>query len=286
MFTDFFIDLKKIKYLVNNTLTMPNQRIRRRGKKEFNEETKVVGIRVPLSKHNEIKNLVNLLVNNILRGKQIRIQTQAKNGIIKDIFNEIGNPNEEETQPSQEIIDLKKGFSELLKVYNKIRKKTNDQISGLLNAEGIEAILNGINFDFIKKVEKSPIELIKKVEKSPKIKRIHPLRVKSDITAIKGYLSHVPLDIAPNDDKGVYFTKAQQFVESLIKKYEKLAKKGNPYTEKELKFFKEEIYENMLSTFDLLNDLDELETFLSYLTEEERKKLYSHKLLDEFDLLP
>lgn len=265
---------------------MPNQRIRRRGKKEFNEETKVVGIRVPLSKHNEIKNLVNLLVNNILRGKQIRIQTQAKNGIIKDIFNEIGNPNEEETQPSQEIIDLKKGFSELLKVYNKIRKKTNDQISGLLNAEGIEAILNGINFDFIKKVEKSPIELIKKVEKSPKIKRIHPLRVKSDITAIKGYLSHVPLDIAPNDDKGVYFTKAQQFVESLIKKYEKLAKKGNPYTEKELKFFKEEIYENMLSTFDLLNDLDELETFLSYLTEEERKKLYSHKLLDEFDLLP
>ncbi len=133
---------------------MSNQKIRIIGKKKFNEETKVVGIRVPLSKHNEIKTLVNLLVNNILKGKQIRIQAQRKNGIIKDIFNEIGNPNEEEIQ-SQKSIDLKKGFSEFLIVYNKIRKKTNNSISGFLSAEGVAEILNELNFDLIKRVEKN-----------------------------------------------------------------------------------------------------------------------------------
>jgi len=135
-------------------LTMSNQRIRIIGKKKFSEETKVVGIRVPLSKHNEIKNLVNNLVNNILKGKQIRIQVQSKNGIIKDIFNEIGNPNEEEIQ-SQEIIDLKKGFSELLGIYNKIVEKTNKQKSGLLKADRLIEILRELNFDLISKVGKT-----------------------------------------------------------------------------------------------------------------------------------
>lgn len=363
--------------------TMSKQRVRIIGKRKFNEETKTVSIRVPISKHNDIKNLVKLLVDNILKGNQIRIQTQRKNGIIRDILNEIENPNEEETQP-QETTDLRKGFSEFLGVYKKIRKKINDSISGLLNAEGLAEILNGINLDLIKKVKKNlnnPNNSTKKGNpNNPKIRRIHPFRVKSDIMAIKGYLSHVPLDIAPNDDKGIYFKKAQQFVESIIKKYEKLAKKkipnnphkkgspnnleekllekinqsyyptpdkieinynpdseefevlikqtgdyifsvwnenltclsetfltkeiinriekfmsknpgkkefGNPeITEKDLKNFKEEIYINMLESFDLLNDLDKLETFLSYLTEEKRNKLYSHKLLDHYDLLP
>ena len=135
-------------------LTMSNQRIRIIGKRKFNEETKTVGIRVPLSKHNEIKNLFNLIINNILKGKQIRIQVQRKNGIIKDIYNKIENPNEEEIQ-SQEIIDLQKGYLELLGIYNKIRKKTNDQISGLLKAKDLEEILDELNFNLIKRVGKN-----------------------------------------------------------------------------------------------------------------------------------
>lgn len=63
-------------------------------------------------------------------------------------------------------------------------------------------------------------------------------------------------------------------------------KKGNPeLTKKDLKFFKDEILSNMLETFDLLNS-GKLEDFLSNLTEKEREKLYTHKLLDNYDLLP
>ena len=355
---------------------MSNQRIKIIGKKKFNEKTKVIGIRVPISKYDDIKNLVNLLVNDILKGRQIRIQTQRKNGIIRDILDEIGNPNEEKIQ-SQEIIDLKKGFSELLTIKNKVSQHFNNSFWSLLSDENWIKILKQGDFDLISRVKKNlnnpanpndsnlkekikklyeefdslpkkeqyslgskGVEILNKIhkleiklEKNPKIKRIHPFRVKSDIIAIKGYLSHVPLDIAPNDDKGVYFTKAQQFVESLIKKYEKLAKKSNPNnpgnpgnSDKKMDIktlenienliwkdilqedkenftpeFREKVrktiekieimiktnkYTNMLESFDLLNDSDKLETWLSYLTEKEREKLYSHELLDEFDLLP
>ena len=132
-------------------LTMSNQRIRIIGKKKFNEETKVIGIRVPLSKHNEIKNLVNLLVNNILKGKQIRIQVQGKNGIIKDIFNEIGNSNEEEIQ-SQEIIDLKKGFSELLTIVNDVSQHFNKSFWNVLSDDKWNKMKNERDFDLINKV--------------------------------------------------------------------------------------------------------------------------------------
>lgn len=233
----FLKNLKKVKYHVNDLLTMSNQRIRIIGKKRFNEETKVVGIRVPISKYDDIKNLVNLLVNNILRGRQIRIQAQRKNGIIKDVLNEIKDSNEEEIQ-SQEIIDLKNGFRELLTIKNKVSQNFDNSFWSLLSDEKWNKILKQGDFELIEKVVKN--------------------------------LNNPD---NPNDS-------------NLKGKIEKLAKKGNPYTEKELKFFKEEIYKNMLSTFDLLNDLDELETFLSYLTEEEKNKLYSHKLLDHYDLLP
>ena len=62
---------------------------------------------------------------------------------------------------------------------------------------------------------------------------------------------------------------------------------------KELRFFREEILTNMTETFDLLNNTDELEAFLTILTEEQRSKLYAHPVLfdnetnpDGYDLLP
>ncbi|MBA7497210.1 hypothetical protein ES702_07822 [subsurface metagenome] len=308
--------------------------------------------------------------------------------------------------------------------------------------------------------EEKALVKIGKEESKEKIikitKRIHPGRILYDIKSIKGYLSHVPLDIAPKEDKGIYFNKTVNYIDSLIKKYKKLSKEkkpiritkefiqelreipitpeeelpsikaiikeqeeykqleikndlldrfltltirkqdyekfgfktpaqfksyfinklnelsknnpnnpnnpnnlnleekfkkllsilhnlintihdtivdisnesdeyykefmtemnlfqekleklknnpiplallkgkilkkskfGNPeITKKDLKVFKKEIYDNMLGTFDLLNNIDLLETFLSYLTEQERERLYSHELLSEFDLLP
>jgi len=57
-------------------------------------------------------------------------------------------------------------------------------------------------------------------------------------------------------------------------------------TEKDVNNFKEEIFVNMMETFNLLNDTDKLESFLSKLTQEQRDKLYYHPLLDYYDLLP
>ena len=57
-------------------------------------------------------------------------------------------------------------------------------------------------------------------------------------------------------------------------------------TEKDIKNFKEEILTNMLETFNLLADVDKLETFLMELTEKQKDQLYSHPILKEYDLLP
>lgn len=50
----------------------------------------------------------------------------------------------------------------------------------------------------------------------------HIGRVISDLKMIKGSFSHVPKNMAPNDDKGIYFAKAMHDLEKLIGKYEKL----------------------------------------------------------------
>ncbi len=55
---------------------------------------------------------------------------------------------------------------------------------------------------------------------------------------------------------------------------------------KELKFFRDEIFTNMMETLDLLDNLPELEAFLMLLPEDKRDKLYNHKLLEEYDILP
>jgi len=57
-------------------------------------------------------------------------------------------------------------------------------------------------------------------------------------------------------------------------------------TEKDIKNFKEEILTNMLEAFNLLADVDKLETFIMELTEKQRDQLYSHPILKEYDLLP
>jgi len=53
-----------------------------------------------------------------------------------------------------------------------------------------------------------------------------------------------------------------------------------------INLFSGEIFKNMLGIFDLLTDQDNLELFLSKLTEDQRDKLYGHALLQEYDLLP
>ena len=45
-------------------------------------------------------------------------------------------------------------------------------------------------------------------------------------------------------------------------------------------------YHELVNAFNLLSDVDKLEKFLSRLTPGQRTKLYKHKLLNEYDLLP
>lgn len=52
------------------------------------------------------------------------------------------------------------------------------------------------------------------------------------------------------------------------------------------KNLKEEIFTHMLETFDLLADIDKLDDFLANLSQKERDELYSHPLLENYDLLP
>ena len=52
----------------------------------------------------------------------------------------------------------------------------------------------------------------------------HYVRVRSvlfDLGQIMAGLNHVPIRKAPVNDKGVYLEKVKNYVESLIKKYEK-----------------------------------------------------------------
>jgi len=56
--------------------------------------------------------------------------------------------------------------------------------------------------------------------------------------------------------------------------------------EQTIEKFSSEILKNMLETFDLLGDVDMLEEFVMKLNEKQKGKLYSHKLLEEYDLLP
>lgn len=46
------------------------------------------------------------------------------------------------------------------------------------------------------------------------------------------------------------------------------------------------LYREMLKVFDLLINQEKLEDFLMSLTENQRSKLYNHKLLKIYDLLP
>lgn len=62
---------------------------------------------------------------------------------------------------------------------------------------------------------------------------------------------------------------------------------------KELNLFKGEIFTHMKEIFDLLHNTDELEAFLSLLSDKEREELYDHPILYDsitnrkgFDLLP
>ncbi len=54
----------------------------------------------------------------------------------------------------------------------------------------------------------------------------------------------------------------------------------------ELKLNQNKIFEKMLYTFNLLNNMDELEAFLILLPEDKRRKLYDHPILNNYDLLP
>ena len=56
--------------------------------------------------------------------------------------------------------------------------------------------------------------------------------------------------------------------------------------EQTIKKFSSEILKNTLEIFDLLENDNILEDFLMELTEKQREKLYSHPLLEEYDLLP
>jgi len=59
---------------------------------------------------------------------------------------------------------------------------------------------------------------------APIIKRIHPNRVLYDLKSIKGYAKCVPKDVSPDEDKGIYFEKLMQFIDSVINKYEDIKK--------------------------------------------------------------
>ncbi|MFX0023757.1 MAG: hypothetical protein ACFE9S_15630 [Candidatus Hermodarchaeota archaeon] len=51
-------------------------------------------------------------------------------------------------------------------------------------------------------------------------RRLHPGRVLYNLKSIKGYFRCVPEDIAPNEDKGIYFAKAMQYLDGIIREYE------------------------------------------------------------------
>jgi hypothetical protein len=55
---------------------------------------------------------------------------------------------------------------------------------------------------------------------------------------------------------------------------------------KEMKQFREEKFTNLIESLDLLHDTSKLEAFTAILTEEQRDKLYSHPILNDYDLLP
>ena len=57
-------------------------------------------------------------------------------------------------------------------------------------------------------------------------------------------------------------------------------------TLKEMKKFREEKLTNLIESLDILHNTDNLEAFIAILTEEQRDKLYSHPILEEFDILP
>jgi len=50
-------------------------------------------------------------------------------------------------------------------------------------------------------------------------RKLHPARILYDLKSIKGYFFCVPKNIAPNEDKGIYFEKAMNFLDSLIQEY-------------------------------------------------------------------
>ena len=56
--------------------------------------------------------------------------------------------------------------------------------------------------------------------------------------------------------------------------------------ERTIKRFSGEILKNILEIFDLLGDVDTLESFIVKLNEKQKERLYSHPLLKEYDLLP
>ena len=53
-------------------------------------------------------------------------------------------------------------------------------------------------------------------------KTVHINRVILDLKTLRGCFRHVNKDVAPNKDKGIYFEKAMQDLDHVIKKYEHL----------------------------------------------------------------
>lgn len=67
-------------------------------------------------------------------------------------------------------------------------------------------------------------------------RKLHPGRILYDLKSIKGYFNCVPKDVAPDEDKGIYFTKAMTFLDGLIREYElKVEKHTEEIRKKNLK---------------------------------------------------
>jgi len=67
------------------------------------------------------------------------------------------------------------------------------------------------------------------------VRKLHPARVLYDLKSIKGYFHWVPKDTAPDKDKGVYFEKAINYLDSKIREYEIKVENYNKFKEVKVK---------------------------------------------------
>ena len=63
------------------------------------------------------------------------------------------------------------------------------------------------------------------------VRKLHPARILYDLKSIKGYFKCVPKNIAPDKDKGVYFEKAINYLDSMIREYEIKVENYNKFKE-------------------------------------------------------